>query len=178
MEIVDAFVRLGWSFRKDSAGSICLCVSRDGEVLEAICQFKKTFNCEILSLSLGFCLDEFDEIAEKIYGKKRSRLYLSQEEIKKSSKIIGVEDVLSLDKEAKAWLAAQDNGLQIKKWSERVASGGLNQLMHVSALAFLGDFNRLMDYRESFVNGESSYFVPMITEEMLARAVDVAVYRA
>ena len=178
MEIVNSLVDLGWSFRKDSAGPNCLYISRDGEVLEAICQFKKTSSCEILSLALGCCLDEFDELAEKIYGRKRPRLYLSQGKIKKTAEIISDEDVLGLDKEAKAWWGDQDNSLQIKKWSERAPIGGLNQFIHISALAFWGDFNRLMDYRESFISGKSSYFVPMITEDMLARAVDVAVYRA
>lgn len=178
MKIVDFFVDLGWSFRKDSAGSICLYISKYGRFLEGIYQFKKTSSCEILLLTLGCCSDEFDDVAERVYGKKRSRLYLSQEEIRKTAKVIDDKDVLGLDKEAKAWWEAQDNGLQIKKWSERVGNGGVNQLMHVSALAFLGDFNRLMDYRETFVDGKSPLFVPMITQEMLARAVDVAVYRA
>jgi hypothetical protein len=55
---------------------------------------------------------------------------------------------------------------------------GGGQLRHLTALAYLGDFNTLVDYQEMFREGKRMNFVPMITPEMIDRAVNIAAERA
>ncbi|MBI1495254.1 DUF6990 domain-containing protein [Halocynthiibacter styelae] len=52
------------------------------------------------------------------------------------------------------------------------------QLCHLAALAYVGDFNTLMDYQEMFKSGKRANFYPYITPEMIDRAVDIAIERA
>lgn len=52
------------------------------------------------------------------------------------------------------------------------------QTTHLSALAYVGDFNTLMDYQEMFKRGKRANFYPYIKQEMLDRATDIALERA
>ncbi|WP_376766896.1 DUF6990 domain-containing protein [Rhizobium tropici] len=48
----------------------------------------------------------------------------------------------------------------------------------MTALAYLADFTTLVDYQEIFRKGKRMNFVPMITREMIDRAVNIAAERA
>lgn len=52
------------------------------------------------------------------------------------------------------------------------------QAAHLAALAYVGDFNTLIDYQEMFKRGKRANFYPMIKPEMIDRAVDIALERA
>jgi hypothetical protein len=51
------------------------------------------------------------------------------------------------------------------------------QLLHIGALAWVGDFNTLEDYVSTFRRGHRLNFAPMITLDMIQRAADVAADR-
>jgi len=53
----------------------------------------------------------------------------------------------------------------------------IRQLLHLAALAWKGDFDTLMDYEKVFERGHRLNFVPMITRDMIRRAVEIAVDR-
>ena len=48
------------------------------------------------------------------------------------------------------------------------------QVCHLAALAWLGDFNKLTDYQNIFGRGHRMNFVPMITKEMIDRALEIS----
>jgi hypothetical protein len=52
------------------------------------------------------------------------------------------------------------------------------QVMHLASLAWLADFTTLLDYQDIFKRGYRMNFVPMITPEMIQRAVQIAFDRA
>lgn len=62
--------------------------------------------------------------------------------------------------------------------SSPIPNVGGAQLKHLAALAYVGDFNTLMDYQQVFKKGKRMNFVPMITPEMIDRAVGIALDRA
>jgi hypothetical protein len=53
----------------------------------------------------------------------------------------------------------------------------MRQVMHLASLAWLADFNTLTEYKEIFQRGYRMNFVPMITQEMIERALEVAYER-
>ena len=74
------------------------------------------------------------------------------------------------------WAEAQDIdaciGCFAKPWETE------KQATHLAALAYVGDFNTLMEYQEMFKRGSRANFYPMIKHEMIDRAVDIALERA
>ncbi|WP_434290579.1 DUF6990 domain-containing protein [Celeribacter sp. SCSIO 80788] len=61
--------------------------------------------------------------------------------------------------------------------SSPIPDVGGAQLKYLASLAYVGDFNTLMDYQEIFRKGQRMNFVPMIKPEMIDRAVDIALER-
>ena len=54
----------------------------------------------------------------------------------------------------------------------------MRQVMHLASLAWRADFNTLLDYQDIFKRGYRMNFVPMITPEMIERALQIAFDRA
>jgi hypothetical protein len=54
---------------------------------------------------------------------------------------------------------------------------GGKYVFHLAALAWVGDFGTLEDYYAIFKRGKRMNFPPMITTEMIGRAVDIAMDR-
>ena len=53
----------------------------------------------------------------------------------------------------------------------------MRQIMHLAALAWMADFNTLTDYQKIFARGHRMNFVPMISQAMIERALDMAFER-
>ena len=68
------------------------------------------------------------------------------------------------------WWNQHKDYLKIKSFQNLPDDMGGNQLKHLAALAFDGDFNTLMDQQEFFERGHRLNFVPMITKEVIDRA--------
>ncbi|MFS8048049.1 DUF6990 domain-containing protein [Rhizobium sp. BR 314] len=81
--------------------------------------------------------------------------------------------------EIEAW----GQNLNLQNCVQELATKGIpevggGQLRHLTALAYLGDFNTLLDYQKIFRKGKRLNFVPMITAEIIDRAIDIAAERA
>jgi hypothetical protein len=61
---------------------------------------------------------------------------------------------------------------------ERPDKPSIPQLCHLGALAWNGDYSTLLDYEAIFKTGKRLNFVPMITTEMIERALEKAWERA
>jgi hypothetical protein len=61
---------------------------------------------------------------------------------------------------------------------ERPDGPSIPQLCHLGALAWSGDYSTLLDYEAVFKKGMRMNFVPMITAEMIDRALEKAWERA
>jgi hypothetical protein len=71
-----------------------------------------------------------------------------------------------------------DLALQVRELAATCPDGpSMRQVLHLAALAYQGDFPRLLDYVKTFERGKRLNFVPMISSDMLSRAFDVAVER-
>lgn len=51
----------------------------------------------------------------------------------------------------------------------------MKQILHLAALAWKGDYITLAEYRNIFDRGKRLNFVPMITKEMIDRAMEIAI---
>lgn len=51
------------------------------------------------------------------------------------------------------------------------------QFSHVAALAYVGDFVTLIEYQEAFKKGQNCGFYPAIDENIINRALDIALER-
>jgi hypothetical protein len=66
----------------------------------------------------------------------------------------------------------------VDMFSTDIPDGLLPQVCHLAALAWKGNLERLIDYHEIFQRGHRLRFVPMITADMIDRALDIAAARA
>ena len=74
------------------------------------------------------------------------------------------------------WAGEEDAQLCIQDYAKPWLTE--RQTPHLAALAYVGDFNTLMDYQDMFKRGKRANFYPYITQEMLDRATDIALARA
>ena len=74
------------------------------------------------------------------------------------------------------WAGEEDAQLCIQDFAKPWLTE--RQTSHLAALAYVADFNTLMDYQEMFKRGKRANFYPYITQEMLDRATDIALKRA
>ncbi len=135
-----------------------------------------------LNFGAGVGLPEFTSIEDKIFARMNedsSETILAslcvQDTLPKSTE--QYRDFLkALSERLIVWGKQQDVIPRIKEYAEPWRTDW--QLPHLAALAYVGDFNTLMDYQEMFERGKRANFYPMIKPEMIDRAVDIALERA
>lgn len=66
----------------------------------------------------------------------------------------------------------------IEKFSVTLPQPSMPQVCHLTALAWKGNLDKLIEYEESFAQGHRLGFVPMITADMIDRALDIAARNA
>lgn len=73
-----------------------------------------------------------------------------------------------------SWRQSYSPQREIEKLAKSpVPDVGGGQLLHLAALAYLADYDTLLDYQKIFRQGQRLNFVPMITSEMIDRAVHI-----
>lgn len=170
--------QLGWNTVPEKTGDAVIFRRNGGDELQAILQIRQLPNERTMTLSISSGLSAYSDIIARIAGREPSHMWLHQRNILKRQMEFGDADIEEASNEALAWWLEQDNLATIKALTAPPPDTGQPQLKHLAALAYLGDFNTLIDYQEIFRKGKRLNFVPMIKSEMLDRAVDIAVERA
>ncbi|MFS2174359.1 hypothetical protein ACCC98_00130 [Rhizobium pisi] len=173
------FKALEWKTHRESVtGDAVLSLDDGDSELHVVVQIRQLPSEQKMTLHLATGSKEISQIIGGIVGNRASHEILLQTHLEKRSLEIGLKEIEDVSKEAINWWQSQDNLVAIKALAAPPQSTGLSQLMHLGALAYLGDFNTLIDYQEVFRKGKRLNFVPMIKPEMIDRAVDIAVERA
>lgn len=82
-----------------------------------------------------------------LYLAPPSHEILCQTRLEKRSTELSDTEFEEVGSEAVAWWQVQNHEAAIKALTAPAPSSGLAQLMHLGALAYLGDFSTLMDYQ-------------------------------
>lgn len=176
---LEIFKTLDWKAQRERVTGDAILSMDDGDnLVEAILQIRQLPSEQKMALILATGSKEMSRIIGSIAGKRASHDTLLQTRLEKKAPEIGLKEIEAISKEAATWWRSQDNLTAIKALTAPPPSTGLSQLMHLGALAYLGDFNSLLDYQDIFRRGQRLNFVPMITSEMIDRAVDIAVERS
>ena len=177
MELLQELTKLGWRTR--SSGGEKIAAKQDGDsLLQVIVQHFELSDSVKLALSVSASSKEFGKCCAKIMNEKSSHEPLCQTYLENLYADLSKVDVQSISDEVESWWKVQAIEDAIKSKSQPPPETGQAQLYHLAALAYLGDFNTLMDYQQVFAKGQRMGFVPMIEAEMIDRAVDIALERA
>lgn len=172
------FQQLGWRKRREKTGDAVAFRRNGDDELRAILQIRQLPGEQKMTLLASTGLKDYSNIVGVIFGAKPSHESLHQKELVRRTAEISEKEIEEVSKEAVTWWQEQDNLAAIEALTAPPPDTGQLQLMHLAALAYLGDFNTLMDYQEIFRRGKRLNFVPMIKPEMIDRAVDIALERA
>lgn len=178
LRAVSVLKQLGWTTVPEMTGDAVVFRKSGDNELQAILQLRQLPNEKIMTLIISSGLSVYSEIVEKIAGREPRHMWLYQRNILKRKTEFCDTDIEEASNEALAWWVEQDNLSAIKALAAPPPDTGQPQLKHLAALAYLGDFNTLIDYQQIFRKGKRLNFVPMITPEMIDRAVDIAAERA
>ena len=74
------------------------------------------------------------------------------------------------------WAEKQESASLIKRFATPWETEA--QTTHLAALAYVGDFNTLMDYQQMFKRGKRANFHPYVKADAIDRALDIALERA
>ena len=89
------------------------------------------------------------------------------------------ETIAKIAREFSDWALAQDlDAVKERLRGLPTDSVGYYPLMHLAALAEAGDVETLQSYADAFARGDRLGFVPYITEDYIARALEIAKERA
>ena len=177
MELLQELSALGW--RTSNTGGEALARKQDGDrLLEVIVQKFVLLNGVKLALSVSASSKEFCKVCAKVADWENTHATLCQTYLENLYADLSKVNVQSISDEIESWWMSQSLEDAIKSKSQPPPETGLAQLYHLAALAYLGDFNTLMDYQQVFAKGQRMGFVPMIESEMIDRAVDIALERA
>ncbi|AJD51763.1 hypothetical protein SAMN02744133_104201 [Thalassospira xiamenensis M-5 = DSM 17429] len=179
----------GWKEHRTDAGR-CFAKGMGNEFL--VLNLHETFLKDSQNLAANWFLhsDELSKIGQAIFpNKQRTWLPLRAfiEAPQEQEALVSVsdkEEYSAADAEKlickiTAWGQAVDVNRTIQNIANAsIPNVGGAQLKYLAALAYVGDFNTLMDYQAAFQKGRRLNFTPMIKPEMIDRAVDIALERA
>lgn len=177
MEVLQEFKKFGWKVK--TSGGEKIASKQDGDnLVEVVVQQFYLPNSVKLELSVSASSKEFCGICAKVAGRKEMHATICQTYLEKPFADLSKIDIKSLSDEIEIWWGAQPIASSLKTMSQPPPETGQAQLYHLAALAYLGDFNTLMEYQSVFSKGKRMGFVPMIKAEMIERALDIALERA
>ena len=182
-DVIKEFKRLGWDAGSD-AGDRYVLKNFEDRVLQMFIKVEKRKKNPGMIVSPYVSSPTFDTLLERIseephplsplvgsigWGRKRTLIPAP----------ITEEVIAQVAQEFGDWAMAQDlNAVKERLRGLPTDSVGLNPLMHLAALAEAGDVEKLQSYADAFARGDRLGFVPYITEDYIARALEIAKERA
>lgn len=176
---LSVFKALGWkAYREKTSGDAFIFIEGEDRELRGIIKIYQLLYEQKMELFISSGSKEISRIVGRIFGERPSHEILLHTRLEKRASEISSKEIEEIGKEAVAWWKEQDNMAAIKALTAPAPSAGQAQLMHLAALAYLGDFDTLMDYQAIFRRGKRLNFVSMIEPEMIDRAVTIAFERS
>lgn len=128
-----------------------------------------------VALSVSICELLFSKLVEEIKGTKAWPLLVSTLRIE----VTEIDNFALKLKKAVVDQLAKAEDIDIRQEVERLASDRpdfpvMKQVSHLAALAWKGDFITLGEYEAVFERGKHLNFLPMITKDMIARALELS----
>ncbi len=174
IEILKIFDINGWDICKDESGDQYCEVILDDKILTVIPNFRAYSDYEVLKMNYSLSNVGFKEVASTIFGASHRYPMIAKKDkikvksIEKNDIELAIENILSWGKCQKIEEILNAFRLNCPD------APGQSQLYHLSALAVAGDVDKLECYDKYLSNGNRLNLVPMITQEMLKRAIDIS----
>ena len=173
----------GWSAEKDELGAESFYVNRPPLVFSLGPSVRQLPDGFRLNFWAGIADIEFRTIADKIANDSAS-LHLMHSLVK-------LQDTAMVSTEREAWVSIDRFASRLyavegredfeslirKRCKDRPDQPMLDQIMHLAALAYLGDDSTLEEYLDIFKRGFRLNFVPAITVDFIRRANEIAIDR-
>ena len=182
-DVIDEFKRLGWKSGSNAGDHYVLRVLGD-RVLKMYIEVDKHGKPPAMIITPFISTPVFDSLIEQIADNPHPLTPLIGSVFwgRKSTLIpspITEETVAKVSKEFIRWARLED--LEAAKAYYRslpTNCAGLLPVIHLAALAEAGDVEKLQSYADAFARGDRLGFVPYITEDYIARALEIAKERA
>ena len=179
------FETLGWVSRPAEEGPIIEKNNDESGIFGRI-RISDLPDEQCLRISCYFYNDGFSNIYDKIiYGSPQfdragapCRRVLSTTQIRRYFHDITQSHIVEADRVLSEWWEKQSVSTEIAAKAQSYSEKGNSAAYHLAALAFLGDYNTLADYQQLFRDGHRMQFPPYISQEMMDRAVSIAIDRA
>lgn len=161
-----------WSFLK-SFSDFDVSTSFSGQ------EIRQLTRTPLVNFSTGLSKPDLNTIAQKIIPPKKGfealPVIIASFSIKDEIPVMQEDHdafIRGLSDQIVQWAEAQDVESCIASFARPWETE--KQSTHLAALAYVGDFNTLMDYQEMFKRGKRANFYPVIKVEMIDRALDIA----
>ena len=183
-DVIKEFKRLGWESGSNEGDRYVL---RDlgNRVIKLYVEFDRYSKDPKPLLLVAFVSEPaFDRLASYIAGRRKKLIPLVGtlgwgEKKERLPAPITEEVIMQVAREFSDWALAQDmDAVKERLRGLPTDSVGYYPLMHLAALAEAGDVETLQSYADAFARGDRLGFVPYITEDYIARALEIAKERA
>ena len=126
-------------------------------------------------------LEEFDHLLPKILPQSGPGRFI----LEFTNFVSGIftreqyeDELTKLLLEVEEWAKQKTLEVQVKKFCKEIPDKPPTaQKAHILALAYAADFNTLLDYQQTFEKGHRLNFAPVITKDVIDRAVAIAIDR-
>lgn len=167
----------GWYIKTDEVGDKAAFFDLQDRIVDIIPDLRSVRGEQQLSVSPTLSTPEFISACQKILAKNSE--YTPLVRAWKSNRIrsekLDEEHIRQASEQAIAWAKAQDLDIALKEYAALpTTASGARPVWHLGALAVLGNVEKLMAYRTSFLAGERMGFVNYITSEHIERALAAA----
>jgi len=176
-EATDILISLGWSAFKDEVGDRYTKYFLPDRVVQIIYGIEKIRENQKFGSTLTLTTVEFSRACSEIHDKPGDTPLISAwKGIDIRAPEILEQHIHQASNQAVEWARAQDLRKALHDHAALPTDApGARPLLHLAALAILGDVERLNLYRSSFEAGNKLGFVNYITKEYIDRALEVAI---
>lgn len=187
-DFVECLTHCGWLAARDEVGETRVEIRFGHLIIVGLVDRRDTRYAEnptgtlIMGLS-AWATDEAVNIAYTSICNPRKRIsdhciIYQTDEFAVSSLIITTQQVVNLSEKTISWAKSCNISEGLKALRNLPTNSiGAMPARHLAALAGAGDVETLSRYRDSFVAGDRLGFVPYITNDFIARALDFAAHR-
>ena len=181
-DIVDLLRSKGWICKKDEVGDWYCILDLGDRNIQVIPSFKKTGDTSSLALLESVSTEQFTNLENRVFehGEQSDHSPFIRpwnSKYTKKGEAITCDDVLELIDGIAEWAKNQDIEAAVAEYSKKCPdSPGQKQLYHLVALIMTKDVGTLKNYEDYFKSGNTLNFVPMITYDVIKRAVELAKY--
>jgi len=177
-EATEILKAIGWHTSKDEIGDRVAQFTLPDRIVDIIYGVSRATKYQQFSSSLSVSTEVFSLVYSRIGNERYSYAHLIAAwkglDIR-DTEMIRPEHIHQASQQAIEWAKEQDLHKALLEHAALPTSApGTGPVLHLSALALLGEIEKLKSYQASFEAGDRLGFVPYITKDFIDRAVTIA----